>query len=198
LNIFVVDEDPAQAARELPDKLIVKMPLESVQMLAIWYFDVHGKTVQKKDGGDYKIKGHANHPCTRWLYGSEGNVKWLLSHATELCEEYTRRYGKVHACAKPISAILNEVGSEGFENHDQFALALPEKYKTDDAISSYRDYLMSEKGYAEWNKGTPPPGWWDHEKHRPVREKYLAEKKLKATMRRNAASQKSEKLPRSL
>ena len=44
MNIFVTDADPIQSARNLPDKHIVKMPLETCQMLAIiysdWYYGV--------------------------------------------------------------------------------------------------------------------------------------------------------------
>ena len=35
MNIFVTDPDPVKSAQVLPDKHIVKMPLESCQMLAI-------------------------------------------------------------------------------------------------------------------------------------------------------------------
>ena len=35
MNIFVTDPDPAKSAQCLPDKHVVKMPLESCQMLAI-------------------------------------------------------------------------------------------------------------------------------------------------------------------
>ena len=44
MNIFVTDRCPVQSARNLPDKHIVKMPLETCQMLAIiysdWYYGV--------------------------------------------------------------------------------------------------------------------------------------------------------------
>ena len=35
MNIFVTDPDPVKSAQVLPDKHIVKMPLETCQMLAI-------------------------------------------------------------------------------------------------------------------------------------------------------------------
>ena len=42
MNIFVTDPDPTVSAEVLPDKHIVKMPLETCQMLAVvyskWYF----------------------------------------------------------------------------------------------------------------------------------------------------------------
>ena len=44
MNIFVTDRCPIQSARNLPDKHIVKMPLETCQMLSIiysdWYYGV--------------------------------------------------------------------------------------------------------------------------------------------------------------
>ena len=43
MNIFVTDSDPVVSAEVLPDKHIVKMPLETCQMLAVvyskWYYD---------------------------------------------------------------------------------------------------------------------------------------------------------------
>ena len=56
MNIFVTDPCPIQSARNLPDKHIVKMPLETCQMLAIiysdWYYGV-GK-LYKSDGTPYR------------------------------------------------------------------------------------------------------------------------------------------------
>ena len=53
MNIFVTDHCPIQSARNLPDKHIVKMPLETCQMLAIiysdWYYGV---------GKLYKVMAH--------------------------------------------------------------------------------------------------------------------------------------------
>ena len=42
MNIFVTDPDPRRSARVLPDKHIVKMPLETCQMLAIVCSDKWG------------------------------------------------------------------------------------------------------------------------------------------------------------
>ncbi len=70
MNIFVTDPCPIQSARNLPDKHIVKMPLETCQMLAIiysdWYYGV-GK-LYKKDGYAYRTAHGAfrHHPCTQW------------------------------------------------------------------------------------------------------------------------------------
>ena len=68
MNIFVTDKHPSKCATCLPDKHIVKMPLECCQMLSIvassWY---HGYgELPRKDGTPYATKKGAfrNHPCT--------------------------------------------------------------------------------------------------------------------------------------
>ena len=57
MNIFVTDPDPVISAEVLPDKHIVKMPLETCQMLAVvfskWYYDWGNDLLPKKDGTPY-------------------------------------------------------------------------------------------------------------------------------------------------
>ncbi len=54
MNIFVTDPSPILSAQCLPDKHVVKMPLETCQMLSInfshWYDDWGDDLVKKKDG----------------------------------------------------------------------------------------------------------------------------------------------------
>ena len=71
MNIFVTDPDPYVSAQCLPDKHIVKMPLETCQMLAIVASEKWGHgfgTLPKLDGTPYKTDKGAfrNHPCTIW------------------------------------------------------------------------------------------------------------------------------------
>ena len=92
MNIFRVDEDPVKSAQMLCDKHIVKMPLETAQMLcSVFYRYDFGHIVMYKEA--YK-----NHPCTRWAGDSKENYRWLVKHGLELCREYTRRYDKIHKC----------------------------------------------------------------------------------------------------
>ena len=78
MNIFVTDSCPIQSARNLPDKHIVKMPLETCQMLSIiysdWYYGV-GK-LYKSDGKPYRTTHGAfrNHPCTQWAAANQYNL----------------------------------------------------------------------------------------------------------------------------
>ena len=103
MNIFVTSEFPAESAICLPDKHIVKMPLECCQMLSIvastkWGHD-YG-TLPKKDGTPYATEKGAfrNHPCTRWAAESIDNAYWLIKWGMNLCDEYSVRYGKTHSC----------------------------------------------------------------------------------------------------
>ena len=80
MNIFVVDEDPEVAARQLCDKHVVKMILESAQMLC---------TVAHEHGfvAPYK-KAHPKHPCTLWAGKSPENWSWLIAHGLAMPEQY--------------------------------------------------------------------------------------------------------------
>ena len=106
MNIFVTDTSPIQSARNLPDKHIVKMPLETCQMLSIiysdWYYGV-GK-LYKSDGTPYRTAHGAfrKHPCTIWAADNQYNLAWLIAHGIALCDEYKQRYGKIHSCYKPM------------------------------------------------------------------------------------------------
>ena len=196
MNIFAVSDNPAEAAKDLPDKLLSKMCLESTQMLAVWGFNSRGIRIPRKDGQPYGVNGHKNHPCTLWLYESDNNVKWLVEHAYALAKEHARRRfmvtGKTsdrHACLRALDSLREQcpdLDSLTWEEHTPFPQAMPEQYKSDDPVSSYREFMMHEKGYAVWQLKDTEPSWWNHEKHRPCREKYLAEQKQKKLQRQHA------------
>ena len=99
MNIFVTDECPVLSAVALPDKHIVKMPLECCQMISIIYSSWYHNwgTIPKKDGTPYLTEKGAfrNHPCTQWAAASYENLAWLIRHGYALCNEYTKRYGKI-------------------------------------------------------------------------------------------------------
>jgi hypothetical protein len=92
MNIFITSPDPIKCAEYLDDKRVVKMVLESTQMLCTALNELAGKQV-----APYKST-HKNHPCNVWLRKSPSNYFWLYNHATALCEEYTKRYNKKHKC----------------------------------------------------------------------------------------------------
>ena len=154
MNIFVTDPCPIQSARNLPDKHIVKMPLETCQMLAIiysdWYYGV-GK-LYKADGKPYRTAHGAfrNHPCTQWAAANQYNLAWLIRHGYALCDEYNQRYGKVHACLDVISQS-ERIFHRSFSNINtlyhasrkvaDFTRAMPEYLKYDTTITTIQAYI---------------------------------------------------------
>ena len=153
MNIFVTDRCPVQSARNLPDKHIVKMPLETCQMLSIiysdWYYGV-GK-LYKQDGTPYRTSHGAfrNHPCTQWAAANQYNLAWLILHGIALCDEYHQRYlPKVHTCYDVICQAqhiyhdcFDESLTDAAAKVTQFTRAMPESLKFDTTITTIEAYI---------------------------------------------------------
>lgn len=136
MNVFILDLNPRLAAQYHLDKHVVKMPLETAQILC---------TVLHEFGieAPYR-KTHAKHPCTLWAKQSEQNFDWLVQLGIELCNEYTYRYGKVHKCFDVIKHCqLNKPRLPNIKT--DYALAMPDEYKTNDVVTSYRNYYQYGK-----------------------------------------------------
>jgi len=173
MNIFVVDTDPVESARSLFDKHIVKMPLESAQLLSTNHRVLDGReTRTPKNRRTYVFDDDResilykatmmNHPCTVWTRTTLGNYKWLCAHGLELCLEYTRRYKKIHASQKVIQWCIDNEPTNIVKSSEvtKFALAMPEEYKEDNIINSYRKYyFFAKKNIASW-KYSKIPSWF--------------------------------------
>ena len=148
MNIFVTCPDPVECAQVLPDKHIVKMPLETCQMLSIVASDKWGHgfgTLPKLNGEPYKTEKGAfrNHPCTVW---AQDNYTWLILHGLALCYEYTHRYGKKHSCQSTI-AHCTQIFPPQDHDPKSFAFAGPDEFKFDtsiDTFTAYKRYISSK------------------------------------------------------
>lgn len=152
MNIFVLNLDPEIAAQEQCDKHVVKMPLETAQLLC---------SVFPNGEAPYK-RTHYNHPCAIWTRTSRQNYAWLIRHGLALCKEYTFRYGKTHASEKVIVWCQENVDKLTFETEGLTAhpMAMPEECKTSNVVESYRSYYKHfKKDIAVW-KNKPNPSWW--------------------------------------
>tara|TARA_B100001939_G_scaffold292886_1_gene265194 strand:+ start:389 stop:895 length:507 start_codon:yes stop_codon:yes gene_type:complete len=160
MNIFYFYDCPKACAEAQPDKMLVKMPLETAQMLCTAHRVLDGDEYADANGL-YK-EAYKNHPCTIWARKTSGNYAWLYEHFDALCWEYTHRYGKTHASGAKLMDALSKV-PDNIEQGEMtpVALAMPDQYKEpDDPILSYRQYCIAEKHYAQWNKSRPRPVWW--------------------------------------
>jgi hypothetical protein len=145
MNIFALDNDADMAARMHCDKHVVKMVLETAQILSTVHH-LYGSSVV---GRVYKPT-HKNHPSVKWAAECKGNYRWLYGLFMHLAREYTHRYNKEHKSW----ALLNNVFTEspdsmpgGLYDTTPFALAMPDVYKfvSSDPVECYRAYYMHEK-----------------------------------------------------
>ena len=164
MNIFFLSQDPKEAAHAHVDKHVVKMILETAQLLSTAHavLDNDGKQIE----GMYKPT-HKNHPCAIWVRESSNNYDWTFDLFDALLLEYTYRFRKIHKSAE-LFTLLAERPRNIYWVYDceqknytsNPALAMPEKYKQQDPVQAYRDYYMGEKRHiAKWTN-REIPFWW--------------------------------------
>jgi hypothetical protein len=156
MNIFFLDENPTLSAKYHVDKHVVKMILETAQLLC----SVHHVTDQVTDQVPYKLS-HKNHPCAIWARESLSNYLYLCELGLELGKEYTYRYGKRHKSIDVINwCIINKpnIPDIGFTKP---AMAMPDEFKVNSVVESYRNYYMGAKSdLASW-KNREKPLWFE-------------------------------------
>lgn len=156
MNIFVLDSNIKKCAQFHCDQHVVKMILESVQILC---------TVLNKKGYSTPYKStHMKHPCVLWVEESYDNFLWLSQLATALNDEYKYRYEKNinHKSMQALAKIKHiEYESKGLT---EFAQAMPDQYKVaNDAVTAYRSFYLGEKmNFAKWSHCELP--YWVKEK----------------------------------
>jgi len=156
MNIFIVDSDPEQAARALFDKHIVKMPLESTQIICTVLHDLGVKDLQYRPT-------HRNHPVVRWAGSAASNFDWLFTHARELCNEYERRYGRVHASRLVLVDAGHRTVNFPSRARTPFVQSMPEELRGPDAVEAYRRYyrykIKMKPHLARWTEPGYQPDW---------------------------------------
>jgi hypothetical protein len=153
MNIFILDTDLQTCSQYHADQHVVKMILESAQMLC---------TVLNKNGMRAPYRStHTNHPCTLWAGESLANWRWLQALALNLNQEYRYRFDSDQDHKSAIVARdlpeppIDDLGIT------EFAQAMPDEYKVPgDAVLAYRRFYLAEKSaFATWTK-RPVPDWY--------------------------------------
>ena len=156
MNIFILDTDPVQSAKWLCDKHVVKMVIETAQLLSSAHWKLGSKAPYKPT--------HSNHPCAVWARSSLQNYQWLVTHGLSIADEFEARYGKVHK-TKDVLLWLRDnlpptIPSKGLT---PFAVAIKPEYQSQsdktDVVSLYRTYYKLDKArFATWKRSKP--AWW--------------------------------------
>jgi hypothetical protein len=152
MNIFFLDMDVKKCAEYHCDKHVVKMILETAQLLC----SAHHLISNGSEEVPYKLS-HKNHPCSIWVRESLSNYLYLCELGLELCKEYTYRYEKRHKSQDVIEwCIINKVQicDKGVTEPPK---AMPDEFKVKDVVQSYKNYYIGAKsGFAKWKKRETP------------------------------------------
>jgi hypothetical protein len=172
MNIFRVDNDPEIAAQMMCNKHVVKMLTESCQLLCTahrlldgesYIEKVNNRRVRKWKLDDERerliYKGIHLGPCCQWTIESSANYMWLYKHMVALVKEYTFRYDKI--CKAEQTGLVEMLATEPHNikqgPETPFRIVMPDIYKCDDVVESYRNYYRGAKKHIlVWKRRTPP------------------------------------------
>ena len=150
MNIFYLDSCPRAAAVQQCDKHVVKMILESAQMLSTAHHEHNSSRAV------YKTT-HKNHPSTVWTRESVKHYNWLYAHMKALSEEYTHRYGRVHLTWQKCQEALREP-PEAMPDLEwrEPPQCMPDECKRASAVDGYRVYyrVKSDTIDMRWTNAT--------------------------------------------
>ena len=155
MNIFYLDRDPAEAARMQCDRHVVKMILETAQLLSTAHHELDGESPAYKPT-------HKNHPSAVWVRSSAAAYRWAWDHLRALGSEYQQRYGKVHktianhleSLREPPRAISDDV----FVDPPQ---CMPDECKHVDAVTAYMVYYNHKAD--DWDSRGMTMKWYGQE-----------------------------------
>lgn len=145
MNIFAIESnaegeiDWIKSARSQDNYRVVKMILESCQILS---------TVLNEQGITAPYKSfNPKHPSCLWAAESSVNFTRLVEHTNAMLKEYTERFGKIHKCGAVLDRICSLYDKDNFDCHFETPLrmAMPEYFKSDDVVESYRRYYANKK-----------------------------------------------------
>jgi hypothetical protein len=180
MNIFRLDDDPVLCASWHNDKHVVKMILESCQLLSTAH-RVHDGLVTQirspkngrrlwhwalKDSVQDKMlyqATHVNHPCAVWCRSSRDAYRWLWALTRALATEYTHRYGRIHKCESDGLIVWLQRApawcpSVGITEPPQ---AMPDRCKVPgNPVEAYRNYYRQEKRHLATWKARSIPAWF--------------------------------------
>lgn len=176
MNIFWLYFNPKKCAQAHCDKHVVKMILESTQLL----YTVH-HFLQEND--DWKSKTelkvykpfNPKHPSCIWARESIENYRWLCRLAFELVKEWKFRYQisknlpiKIHGCEPHLEFLRKNIPS-GIPRVGLTypRLAMDDKYKepNGNVLDSYRRYYNKGKyTFAKYTSRSEPE-WYKPNKY---------------------------------
>lgn len=159
MNVFYLDHDPIVAAQLQNDKHVVKMVLESAQLLSTAHH-IHSSEHKHRV---YSMT-HVNHPSAIWARSNAACYDWLARHMSALADEYRYRYGREHECMRLMPYLWCNPCPVGALT--QPPQCMPDACKVQgDSVAAYRNYYrLHKRTYTlngrprlnSWTKRQPP------------------------------------------
>ena len=137
-NVYTGEIDWVASAKSQDNYRVVKMILESCQILS---------TVLNEQGVDAPYRSfNPKHPSCLWAAESSDNFENLVKHCASMIDEYYERFGKIHKCKAVLKKIVDLYDARRFPTSKPtpIRMAMPEGYKTDNPVLSYRKYYASK------------------------------------------------------
>lgn len=158
MNIFVTDQDAELSAKALCNKHLVKMVVETGQILSTAILH-HAPDTE----GLYKPT-HKNHPCVVWARTCRRSFLWLVDHGLFLAEEYQRRFRREHKTHSLLRRMMSLWRLLPFAGQEMppFVYCGPVEHSMPDVPQAYRSYLSAKyqawgPKKARWTNSEPPP-----------------------------------------
>lgn len=162
MNIFYLSTRPKICALLHCDAHMVKMILETAQILYSCHHVLVGRPPRVKEFEPYRLT-HQNHPSCVWARSAAAHYNWLCDLGLALCARYKEMYKRTHKTQRHIE-LLAEVGFPGIDTYAHcpppgitkygtkglppnihwMALAMPEQYVSANAKTSYLKYYASK------------------------------------------------------
>lgn len=187
MNLFLIASTPVAIASDHCDKHVIKMILETAQLLyTTWWCLNPAAVTDLRDPKAYRAT-HRNHPVAVWVRARPEHYRFALDVAIALCSEYTRRYGKVHKTQAHIErlTLLGMPPCRGEDRspaaHKRAVTGLPKGIEyfhcavnddlfnrcavhddagNLDAIATYRAYYKAKPWTMNWNRGKDTQPTW--------------------------------------
>ena len=160
MNIFYLHDDPYPCAVMHCDKHVVKMVLESAQMLSTAHRILDGD--EFADRYSLYKAAHVKHPSSIWVRQSAKNYQWLVDLWYNLGQEYSLRYeGRIHKSSSLGALTTLPVNIPQDVEFSPPPQCMPDEFKQEDTVQAYRDYYCGEKAdFAQWHVFPHAPAWF--------------------------------------
>ncbi len=183
MNIFWLDEDLELCARYHCDKHVVKMIVEYAQLLSTAHRVLDSSSKKTELSKNNRIverflledknlnsslykASHIKHPCGIWIRERVGNYNCLYKLFVYLHKEFVYRYENTHSTFEKLSKILinppKNIDQNIEVNCSSIPLCMPDEYKVNSYIQSYRNFYIYGKTKAfnvTW-KNREVPKWY--------------------------------------